>query len=184
MNSQTQIQIPHELFAPAESLHFEGELSCPILEVGPDSFTFEQPIAWLCDISNVGDALLVRGSAHACAQTCCARCLEPCAFDLEGEIEGYYIISDEHQAPDDLEGDEFEFLSDNQIIDLEPLILAGLRMDVPLQPLCSDDCLGLCPQCGKNLNSGSCACNPDEAKADDFSKNPFSVLKDYHFEED
>ena len=62
-----------------------------------------------------------------------------------------------------MEGDEFDFLPDNRKIDLVPLIVAALLLEVPLVPLCDDDCKGLCPQCGANLNEGPCGCSRDEA---------------------
>ena len=45
-------------------------------------------------------------------------------------------------------------------LDLEPLARDAVLLDLPLAPLCSDGCLGLCPQCGANWNEGPCACPP------------------------
>ena len=78
----------------------------------------------------------------------------------------------------DMEGDEFDFLPDNRKIDLVPLIVAALLLEVPLVPLCDDDCKGLCPQCGANLNEGPCGCSRDEA---DVEASPFAALKNFDF---
>ena len=64
---------------------------------------------------------------------------------------------------------------------MAPLIQAALLVDLPLVPLCVDDCKGLCPRCGANLNEGSCAC--DSVDEQPFKENPFAVLKDYDFGE-
>lgn len=184
MDASTRIQIPNELFAPAESLHFEGELDIGELKAGPDTYAFDEPVTWSAQISNVGDALLVSGTAQGEARTSCSRCLADTVFEFIGELEGYFIIEQDTAAPDDLEGDEFEYLGDDNVIDMEPIIVSALLMDVPMQPLCSDDCKGLCPICGCNLNIETCSCavsaEPETFKPD----NPFAALSDYRFDKE
>ena len=61
---------------------------------------------------------------------------------------------------------------------------AALIVDLPLQPLCDEDCQGLCPQCGKNLNDGPCGCEPPQDDVEfEEAKNPFAALKDFPFGE-
>jgi uncharacterized protein len=48
-------------------------------------------------------------------------------------------------------------------VDLEPLARESLILDLPLVPLCREDCRGLCPTCGKDLNEGHCGCLPAAA---------------------
>ena len=184
MASQARIQIPNELFAPAESLHFEGELDLAELQAGPDTYAFSSPVTWSAEISNVGDALLVTGFAQGSARTSCSRCLVDTDYELFGELEGYFIIEKDAGAPSDMEADEFEYLGDDSIIDMEPIVIAALLMDVPMQPLCSDDCKGLCPICGGNLNTETCACANLDAGKPVAADNPFSVLSGYRFDED
>lgn len=182
---QASIFIPPELFAPAESSHFEGVLELDSLEMGPDTYTFADPLLWQVDVTNTDDAFLVMGTVECDARTECARCLEDAEFHLIGEIEGYYLIEEE-QKPEDMEGDEFDLLPENNVIDLVPLITAALLVEVPLVPLCDDDCRGLCATCGKNLNEGACDCGA-EVQEDELEgsgrPNPFAVLKDFKFEE-
>ena len=179
----TRIHVPSELFAPAESSHFEGQVAIPVMKAGPDLYDFEEPLAWQVDISNTGDALLVTGTVEGEAKTACARCLDGFSFDVTGEIEGYYLLGSDKEAPEDMDDDEFDVLPDDQVIDLEPLIKAALMLEFPLVPLCDDDCKGLCPNCGANLNEGPCSCDPVEEEDDGTPPNPFSVLKDFPFDE-
>ena len=181
--NDASIKIPAELFAQAESSHFEGTLDLPTLESGPDEYRFVGPIEWSAEVTNTGDAFLVMGRAKGVAKTLCARCLEDVEYSLEGDIEGYFLISEETAAPDDMEDDEFDVLPENHVIDMVPLIGAALIMDMPRIPLCSDDCKGLCPQCGANLNEGPCGCGADEElEAFEEAKNPFAVLKNLDLE--
>ena len=173
------IHIPDELFETAESRHFEGGLPLTELVAGADAYRFDGPVSWAVDVTNTGEALLVMGQARARALTGCARCLEDVPYDLEGDIEGYFLTAgDGAEAPEDLEGDEFEVLSESHTIDLVPLVEQALLLELPLVPLCDDDCRGLCPRCGANLNEGPCQCGDGPTGED----NPFAALKDFKFD--
>lgn len=176
-----RITIPNELFSPAETRHYEGTLEMPVFKAGPDLYSFQQPLSWTADITNTGDAFLVTGMVEGDATTSCARCLEEMQTHCIGEIEGYFLLNGETEVEGDLEGDEFDVLPDDNTIDLVPLIQAALLVEVPLVPLCREDCKGLCPQCGVNLNEETCDCTgqAEEPAAD----NPFAVLKDLKLED-
>lgn len=170
-----KIAIPNELFSPAEMAHFEGQADLGVLKAGPDLYTFSAPLTWAVDITNTGDALLVTGTAEGEAVTSCARCLEDVTLPVTGDIEGYFLIGgDDAEAPEDMDEDEFDVLPADNKIDLVPLITAAVLLEVPLVPLCQDDCQGLCATCGANLNEGPCGCAPAEADVD--AANPFAVL--------
>ncbi len=59
------------------------------------------------------------------------------------------------------DGDEDAYPLAGDELDLEPLARDAVLLDLPLAPLCADDCLGLCPQCGANWNVPTCDCPPD-----------------------
>ncbi|MDO4561227.1 MAG: DUF177 domain-containing protein [bacterium] len=109
----------------------------------------------------------------------CARCLEPARTGVEGEMR--YIFSlrrDEQQrqeAEEGPDGEEEIIILDSweDEIDLGQLIWEVLITSLPGAVLCSDDCRGLCPQCGANLNEGACGCKKE-------SRDPrFDVLKNF-----
>ena len=129
--------MPPELFAPAESSRFEGALELPSLQAGPDEYSFPDPLAWHVEISNTGDALLVTGTVSGEAIGSCARCLDGFRFDLEGEIEGYYLLDESRSAPEDMDDDEFDVLPEDHVIDLEPLIKAALILEFPPRAPCA-----------------------------------------------
>lgn len=188
MNSAT-IKIPSELFAMAESSRFDGQLSLPLLTVGPDDYRFSEPVYWEVQVTNTGSAFLVTGKARGKGVCACARCLEDVEFSFEGDIEGFFLEDgaaaiDFDDEDDDAPGDdEFDILPADHIVNLEPLVRAALIVEAPQQPLCRDDCLGLCPNCGANLNEGPCSCGGDSS-LQDFEKaaNPFAALADFKFE--
>lgn len=106
------IAIPEALLETAATRHFEGTLNLAELAAGPDTYTFAAPVTWSVEATNTGDAILIQGTAAGDATTQCARCLEDVTYGLEGDIEGYFLIGGEEEAetPEDMEGDEFDFL--------------------------------------------------------------------------
>lgn len=187
---QASIKIPSELFALAESSRFQGELDVPLLEAGPDDYRFDEAVTWWVDVTNTGSALLVSGKVAGVGTCACSRCLDDVSFDFEGDIEGFFLLNAEDavdfEDDDDAPGeDEFDVLPADHIIDLEPLVRAALIMDAPSMPLCRDDCAGLCPVCGANLNEGACGCGRDEALEEfDRAANPFAALANFRFDEE
>ncbi|MCL2827088.1 MAG: DUF177 domain-containing protein [Eggerthellaceae bacterium] len=154
----------------------------PCLQTGPDLYEFAEPLAWDVVVSNTGEALLVLGRVAGLAKTSCARCLSAFEVPLEGEIEGYYLLSDEAGSPEGMDFDEFEVLPKDGIIDLLPLMKAALLLELPLVALCDPDCKGLCPVCGLDRNTGECTCAHDPSPGEpDPPASPFSVLKDMRF---
>ena len=156
----------------------------PVLKAGFDLYSLTEPISWEVDITNTGDAFLVAGTAETTGVCGCARCTEDATVDFFGEVEGYFIIDGEEIDEDEYADVDYQILPEDKTIDLEPLIIGSLLLDAPAIPLCQDDCMGLCPQCGKNLNEGPCACTPQEPlPAEERPDNPFAALKDYKFDE-
>jgi uncharacterized protein len=83
----------------------------------------------------------------------CRRCTEP----VSGEL---HIAVHERFADDLLAGpsdDELYPITDDDI-DLAPLVRDAIVLELPMAPLCRDDCAGLCAQCGANRNEGDCGC--------------------------
>lgn len=177
------IEVPAELFAPAESSSFEGSFDMGSFNCGPDAYTCPRPLDYRVLVSNVGGALLVGGTIEGEVVTSCGRCLEDVVIPIEGEVEGYFIIEGEGEAPDDMDEDEFDVLPESHIIDLESLLRAAVLVDLPLVPLCDEACLGICPECGKNLNEGPCSCSASAEDEVPLGKNnPFAALKGMTFE--
>lgn len=85
------------------------------------------------------------------------------AFTLSGECtrclnkaENTYVVEfGENVEPDSVDG--YSTVSD--VIDLSKIVDDVIVMNMPVAFLCKDDCKGLCPTCGQNLNDGACKCN-------------------------
>ncbi len=96
----------------------------------------------------VMEGVLVTGTARAGLVGECARCLEEIHDDVEVTFQELYVYA-EHQTSHD-EDDEVSRLEDD-LLDLEPQLRDAVVLTLPFQPLCTEDCPGLCPECGARL---------------------------------
>jgi uncharacterized protein len=119
-----------------------------------------------------GTTVHVRGRLTGVVEPDCGRCLERYGLPVQQELDLFYLPR-AAGSPDDQE-EEVE-LSDRDVVvgyydgdrlDLAEVMREQLLLAVPLKSLCSEDCRGLCPSCGKNLNTGACDCAPPEAPED------------------
>jgi uncharacterized protein len=99
-------------------------------------------------LESVMEGVLVTGSARAELSGECVRCLEPISDDVEARFQELFVYA-EHQTSHD-EDDEVSTL-EGDLLDLEPLLRDAVVLALPFQPLCMDDCPGLCPECGARL---------------------------------
>lgn len=105
------------------------------------------PITLDLRLESAGDGVLVTGTAEVTVSGECARCLTPISEQSELELMELYLYPD--SEPDDEEASRLE----GDLIDLEPLVRDTVVLDLPFNPLCREDCLGLCPVCGQDLNA-------------------------------
>ena len=95
----------------------------------------------------VMEGVLVTGTATAALEGECVRCLEPITDDMSATFQELFVY-DDHGTPE--EDDEVSTLEDD-LLDLEPLLRDAVVLALPFQPLCEDDCPGLCIECGARL---------------------------------
>ena len=99
-------------------------------------------------IEAVMEGVLVTGTARAALEGECARCLEPISDEIEVRFQELFVYDDREVDPD--EELEVSKLQDD-LVDLEPLLRDAVVLALPFQPLCEDDCPGLCVECGARL---------------------------------
>lgn len=97
----------------------------------------------------VSEGVLVTGTVLAPVAGECSRCLEPFTDDLELQVTELFAYPDS-ATEQTTEEDEIYRLVDD-LIDLEPVIIDAVGLELPLQPLCRPDCAGLCPECGVRM---------------------------------
>jgi len=129
------------------SVEAPADLGIGVIGVPPGS-----PIELDLRLESVVEGVLVSGTATVDVAGECVRCLTPISDSLEIDIQELFVYPNSEATEDEasrLEGD---------LIDLEPLLRDDVVLELPFQPLCQDDCAGLCVECGANLNT-----DPDHA---------------------
>ncbi|MBH1933971.1 DUF177 domain-containing protein [Streptomyces sp. AV19] len=109
-------------------------------------------------LESVMEGVLVTGTARAPLTGECVRCLEPIERELEADFQEMYSYPDADArgriaaADDDAEDDEEDMLFlEDDLFDLEPVLRDAVVLALPLQPVCREDCPGLCSECGARL---------------------------------
>lgn len=128
------VQVRREIRAPED-------LGVDMIGVPEDS-----PIDLDLRLESVIEGILVTGTAEARLVGECSRCLEPIEEESSFDIQELYFYPG-HEAEEDAYR-----VSDEEEIDLEPVLREAVVLNLPFTPLCRRDCAGLCPDCGVNLN--------------------------------
>ncbi len=104
------------------------------------------------EIVNIGGSLELRATVKGEYETSCARCLKPVMSSFDADI--YEDLTNEDNSELILrDGNEWE---------LTELVLSDVLLELPSKVLCEEECKGLCPDCGKDLNEGPCSCVKDD----------------------
>jgi uncharacterized protein len=110
--------------------------------------------------------ILARGTLGTEIELNCSRCLNPFYFPLRLTIEEEYFptadVSTGASLPPPIESGSFT-TDERNILDLSEAIRQYALLTTPIKPVCREDCAGLCPTCGANLNQTQCNCPPRPA---------------------
>lgn len=93
----------------------------------------------------VTEGVLVSGTANAQLRGQCARCLDDIEDEVSFDVQELYFYPGH-----EMEDDESQIVDD--MIDLDEALRDAVVLELPFTPLCEEDCLGLCPECGFNRN--------------------------------
>ncbi|HEY1815975.1 MAG TPA: DUF177 domain-containing protein [Kofleriaceae bacterium] len=113
-----------------------------------------------------GEHAFASGTFKGHVVVACSRCVGEVRLDIDEQLRVTFLPVAEMPKDDDesedgaevVEDDLDVFAFDGETIDLEPLFREQFILAVPYAPVCREDCKGLCPQCGIDLNSGTCSC--------------------------
>lgn len=164
--------VPGEQLRPSEVTDFE---------VGP--------VTVRGTLSPSGHEYIFFGAVSGTFTAPCDRCLETTEQPFESEVTWTFVhgtpltdnpaedaLGEDEEVFDDLDDDSV-IPFDGQTINLMPTVWEEVVLAVPAKVLCKEDCAGLCPRCGQDLNQGRCGCKPD-AEDTSLSNKGLAGLKD------
>jgi uncharacterized protein len=135
---------------------YEYHFSVLPSEIGLES-RFHQPISINVTLDKATRQILLRAAMTSSAQVVCDRCTDEFVQSLEATYTMLYVYDEESTGK--FPPEEVTVLRPDAVhIDLAGDVREIVTLSVPLKLLCREDCKGLCPQCGTNWNTGSCAC--------------------------
>lgn len=139
-----------------------------LFEFAKITLTDDLALRGLDGIANVGktpQGLVLQGDFSAQTTLECARCLTDFEYELDWSFTELYAFDKRSETDSEL------IVPEDAHIDLAPLLAEYALLEIPISPVCTADCRGLCPECGENLNDRDCGHRPQR------SDSPFAKLK-------
>jgi len=137
------------------------ELGAEAEDLGLPQYGWAGPLRGVFDVQRTGDAISVRGALTAAARLECVRCLAVFERPMQAPLEVFAERAGRGRAPEEeaLERDDYMKFHDGRQLDLCDEAREALLLELPMSPHCREDCRGLCPTCGADLNEGPCGCS-------------------------
>ena len=148
------IDVKPILHTPGKRLEFQFELDLSDLEFDGRR-PVSRPVAVAGEVRNTADLLELNLTARTTLDAVCDRCGK--GFSLDKEISYGCMLAEELQNG---ESDEIVLLEDGTV-DAGDLARTAFILGMDSKTLCSEDCKGLCPRCGADLNLGPCSCKKE-----------------------
>lgn len=146
--------------------HLRGETERLDRRYDPEAFSLEGedfrivvPVHLTADVRKDARKVRLTGQVETTLECSCSRCLEPFQIPVEATLDSVFLPAAENVGDEEREvGEEdlgVSFYRDEQI-DLGDLMREQFILALPMKPLCSESCQGLCPVCGVNRNREDC----------------------------
>jgi uncharacterized protein len=143
--------------------HVERTLEPSAFDPQDPEYRVVGPVDLVMDVEKAGGAAFtVRGRVKTRLELACGRCLEPFEVPVDDAFELRYVPQQENAGEGEREIAEDDLgvaYSREGLLDVLDLLREQFQLALPMKPLCSGACRGLCPQCGANLNGTTCECH-------------------------
>jgi uncharacterized protein len=128
-----------------------------------DAYQIVAPVDLAFELHKDKDKFRLVGTVATELELQCSRCLEPFRMPVAAPFDLRYlpaaeVATDAERKVEDEDLETSYYRGDE--IDLNELLREQFYLALPMKPLCREACRGLCPQCGTNLNAGTCECVP------------------------
>jgi uncharacterized protein len=130
-------------------------------ELEIDERRFNKPVYVEVTLEKSRRQIFLKANVYTVGRFQCDRCVEDFDLVLENSYRMYYVYSEEESKK--YEPDEVMVITpETNEIDISDDVRQMVLLSVPMKLLCYEECLGLCPRCGKNLNFEVCTCKVEE----------------------
>ena len=147
---------------PDEGLRFEHQYQMGELDLTGHEFSLRQPPRVTGRVDHTGVGLHLRGQIEGEIEAPCDRCLREVVLPVNRALDLFYTPQDPlagRSGETELQPRDLDFaVYEHDAIDLDELVREQITLSLPARVLCREDCRGLCPQCGVDLNLETCQC--------------------------
>lgn len=140
---------PGSMLTLQRTVEAPEDLGTDVIAVPPG-----RPVDLDVRLESVVEGVLVTGSARATATGACVRCLEPLEREVDASFQELFAYADRaahHHEVGVVEDEDEVHVLEGDMIDLEPVLRDAVVPALPFQPVCQEDCPGLCSECGARL---------------------------------
>ena len=146
-----------------ERVDLEGSLEPGEIDFRVEPLRQVEPLDWTGFIERTGDEIRFQGRLETRLELACVRCLETIEQPVDRAFDLYFRQRDSFVYDEDAdieleEADTQTSFMTGAVLPLAGILREQVLLAMPMKPLCSTDCSGLCPSCGINRNAGSCDC--------------------------
>lgn len=165
---------------PEEGMNFVVEIQKKDFAIDSDDCRLTRAVKVGGMLEKVSRDVYLSGLVETEVEVTCSRCLETFKQPVRSNMEAHFVPESNH-APERPEVElhaediDVEYYS-GETIDLTQAVHDQILLALPATSLCREDCCGLCPQCGTNLNLGTCGCR--DVDSDDPRLDILKTLKD------
>ncbi len=142
--------------------HVEREFAPAAFDPQDEDYRVVAPVALVMDVEKAGGgAFKVTGTATTQLELDCGRCLEPFQVPVEAAFDLRYVPAEQNTGEQEREIAEDDLTTAyyrDGSLDVIDLLREQFQLALPMKPLCTEACKGLCPECGTNLNRAQCDC--------------------------
>ena len=124
-----------------------------------------QAVAVKGAVRRTGGGVGVNGHVETRVQVECDRCLKPVELPVSADFALEYVTGADYESSSAAALSEEELsvsVFDGESIDVDEIVKEQILLAVPARTLCREDCKGICPKCGIDLNTGQCGCAEEE----------------------
>jgi len=126
-----------------------------------DALKLLAPVSYELTVAKFDDTVTVEGSINCEASLACSRCLEE--YNLSLSLQMAIKLTPKSTLPDaadmELHNDDLDiYYYEGEEVDLDPFVYEEVMLNIPVRPLCSEECKGICATCGRNRNTEPCDC--------------------------
>lgn len=119
------------------------------------------PVSWRGQVIYADPGYFLRARLSYEQTLSCNRCLKPIVEPVKSDVELMILVEPGPEAGGEHalhEQDLGVLYLEDELLETDPILIEQLQLNIPMKPLCREDCQGLCPVCGADRNAGACSC--------------------------